>query len=58
MSWGRSRGGGKVAAESEREKAYVHDDGFYAQHEIELQTGTSATALDPGASRITLADCE
>jgi NADPH-dependent 2,4-dienoyl-CoA reductase/sulfur reductase-like enzyme len=45
-----------LRGESEREKAYVHDDGFYAQHEIELLTDTTATAIDPGASRITLDD--
>ncbi len=42
--------------ESEREKAYVHEDGFYAQHEIELETGTTVTAIDPGASRVSLGD--
>jgi 3-phenylpropionate/trans-cinnamate dioxygenase ferredoxin reductase subunit len=45
-----------LRGESEREKAYVHEAGFYAQHEIELLTDTTATAIDPGASRITLDD--
>jgi 3-phenylpropionate/trans-cinnamate dioxygenase ferredoxin reductase subunit len=45
-----------LRGESEREKTYVHEDGFYAQHEIELLTDTTATAIDPGASRITLDD--
>jgi 3-phenylpropionate/trans-cinnamate dioxygenase ferredoxin reductase subunit len=45
-----------LRGESEREKAYVHEAGFYAQHEIELLTDTTATAIDPGASRVTLED--
>ena len=45
-----------LRGESEREKAYVHEQGFYEQHEIELLADTTATAIDPGASRVTLAD--
>jgi 3-phenylpropionate/trans-cinnamate dioxygenase ferredoxin reductase subunit len=45
-----------LRGESERDKAYVHEAGFYAQHEIELLTDTTATAIDPGTSRITLHD--
>jgi 3-phenylpropionate/trans-cinnamate dioxygenase ferredoxin reductase component len=45
-----------LRGESERDKAYVHEAGFYAQHDIELLTDTTVTAIDPGASRITLHD--
>ena len=45
-----------LRGESEREKAYVHERGFYEQHQIELLAETTATAIDPGASRVTLAD--
>ena len=45
-----------LRGESEREKAYVHEQGFYEQHEVELLADTTATAIDPGASRVTLAD--
>src|SRR4249920_3756290 len=45
-----------LRGESEREKAYVHPDGFYAQQDIELETGVTVTAIDPGASRVTLDD--
>ncbi|MGH2865857.1 MAG: NAD(P)/FAD-dependent oxidoreductase [Solirubrobacteraceae bacterium] len=44
-----------LRGESPREQAYVHEEGFYAQHEIELQTDTAVTAIDPGRSRLTLA---
>lgn len=36
-------------------KLYVHDEGFYADNEIELLTGTRAESLDPGAHEVTLA---
>lgn len=32
----------------------MHAADFYEQHEIELMTGTTVTAIDPGASRVTL----
>src|SRR3954467_11253200 len=43
-----------LRAEAPREKAYVHSVGFYGERDIDLVTGTSVTALDPGRSRITL----
>jgi 3-phenylpropionate/trans-cinnamate dioxygenase ferredoxin reductase subunit len=42
--------------ESPREKTYVHEPGFYAEQQIELETDTTVTAIDPGRSRVTLAD--
>jgi 3-phenylpropionate/trans-cinnamate dioxygenase ferredoxin reductase subunit len=43
-----------LRGESEREKAFVHPEEFYAQHQIELITGRSATKLDPASSTLTL----
>ena len=37
-------------------KLYVHDEGFYADHNIELLTGTRVASVDPGAHEVTLAD--
>jgi 3-phenylpropionate/trans-cinnamate dioxygenase ferredoxin reductase component len=45
-----------LRGESEREKAYVHPESFYAEHDIELRTDTTVTAIDPAASRVTLDD--
>jgi 3-phenylpropionate/trans-cinnamate dioxygenase ferredoxin reductase subunit len=45
-----------LRGESERAKAYVHPDGFYAQQEIELVTGVTVTGIEPGSSRVTLDD--
>jgi 3-phenylpropionate/trans-cinnamate dioxygenase ferredoxin reductase subunit len=43
-----------LRGESPREKAYVHPEAFYGEHDIELMTETAVTALDPARSRITL----
>ncbi len=43
-----------LRGESDRDKAYVHAADFYDEHDIELMTGTTVTAIDPGASRVTL----
>jgi 3-phenylpropionate/trans-cinnamate dioxygenase ferredoxin reductase subunit len=43
-----------LRAESAREKAYVHPEGFYREHDIELMTETAVTAVDPALSTITL----
>jgi 3-phenylpropionate/trans-cinnamate dioxygenase ferredoxin reductase component len=45
-----------LRGESPREKTYVHEQGFYEQHQIELETGASVIELDPAQSRIKLAD--
>jgi len=45
-----------LRGESEREQAYVHEEGFYSEHEISLLTGTTATEIDPAMSRVMLED--
>jgi 3-phenylpropionate/trans-cinnamate dioxygenase ferredoxin reductase subunit len=45
-----------LRGEAEREKAYVHPAGFYEEHSIELETGTTVAAIDPGTSRVLLED--
>jgi 3-phenylpropionate/trans-cinnamate dioxygenase ferredoxin reductase subunit len=40
--------------ESPREKAYVHPENFYAEHDIELLTGTAVTTLDLARKQVTL----
>ncbi|HMH47729.1 MAG TPA: FAD-dependent oxidoreductase [Solirubrobacteraceae bacterium] len=45
-----------LRGESPREKAYVHEQGFYQQHQIELETDATVSAIDPAQSRVTLAD--
>ena len=43
-----------LRGESPRDKLFVHDASFYADHDVELRTGTTATALDPASSVVTL----
>jgi 3-phenylpropionate/trans-cinnamate dioxygenase ferredoxin reductase component len=43
-----------LRSESPREKAYVHPEAFYREHDIELVTDAAVTALDPGRSLVTL----
>ena len=37
-----------------REKVYVHDERFYAEHDIELQLGRTAVRLDPSNGELEL----
>src|SRR3954462_4883069 len=37
-------------------KPFVHPEGFYEENDIELLTGTRATAIDPGARQVVLDD--
>ena len=45
-----------LRGESEREKAYVHKVEYYEEHEIELVSGATVNAVDPGAATVTLDD--
>ncbi|MFI1380644.1 NAD(P)/FAD-dependent oxidoreductase [Embleya sp. NPDC020886] len=47
---------GYLLGKEERAKAYVHSEGWYADHGIDLRLDTTATALDPAAHRLTLGD--
>jgi 3-phenylpropionate/trans-cinnamate dioxygenase ferredoxin reductase subunit len=47
-----------LRGEAGREKVYVHDEGFYAEHGIELRLGRTATALDTSRNQVTLDDGE
>jgi 3-phenylpropionate/trans-cinnamate dioxygenase ferredoxin reductase subunit len=41
-----------------RETVYVHDEGFYAEHDIDLRLGRTAVELNTAASELTLDDGE
>ncbi|HET6212677.1 MAG TPA: FAD-dependent oxidoreductase [Micromonosporaceae bacterium] len=49
---------GYLQAKDPRDKAYVHDAQWYADHAVELLLGRHATALDPAAHTVTLDDGE
>jgi 3-phenylpropionate/trans-cinnamate dioxygenase ferredoxin reductase subunit len=45
-----------LRGESAREKAYVHAEAFYAERDVELITGRTATGLDAEGRKLTLDD--
>jgi 3-phenylpropionate/trans-cinnamate dioxygenase ferredoxin reductase subunit len=47
-----------LRGEAGREKLYVHDEGFYAEHEIELRLGRTATSLNTTTRELALDDDE
>jgi 3-phenylpropionate/trans-cinnamate dioxygenase ferredoxin reductase subunit len=47
-----------LRGEAGAEKLYVHDEGFYADRDIELRLGRTAIGLDPSARQLALDDGE
>ena len=47
-----------LRGEAGREKVYVHEEGFYAEHYIELRLGRAAVGLDPSSRELALDDGE
>ncbi|HWD64815.1 MAG TPA: FAD-dependent oxidoreductase [Solirubrobacteraceae bacterium] len=47
-----------LQGKAERDKTYVHEAGFYEEHDIDLRTGTTVQAIDPRAGRVRLEDGE
>jgi NADPH-dependent 2,4-dienoyl-CoA reductase/sulfur reductase-like enzyme len=39
---------------ADRDSVFVHDAGWYAEHDVDLRTGVRAARLDPAAHRLTL----
>jgi 3-phenylpropionate/trans-cinnamate dioxygenase ferredoxin reductase subunit len=49
---------GYLLGTEERDKAFVHEPGWYAEHDVELRLGTTVTALDRTAKQVELAGAE
>jgi 3-phenylpropionate/trans-cinnamate dioxygenase ferredoxin reductase component len=47
-----------LRGEAGREKIYVHDEGFYAERDIDLRLGRTAISLNTSASEVALDDGE
>ncbi|MFD9870232.1 NAD(P)/FAD-dependent oxidoreductase [Streptomyces niveus] len=47
---------GYLQGKDERETAFVHPSGWYAEHDVDLRLGTTVTAIDPAAHEVALAD--
>jgi 3-phenylpropionate/trans-cinnamate dioxygenase ferredoxin reductase component len=43
-----------LRGEAGRDKVYVHDEGFYAEHDIELRAGLTVTRLDTSSGELEL----
>jgi len=49
---------GYLQGAEERQSIFVHDDGWYAEHAIDLRLGTTVTAIDRGLRQVVLASGE
>jgi 3-phenylpropionate/trans-cinnamate dioxygenase ferredoxin reductase subunit len=47
---------GYLLGDSPREDARVHPEGFYEEHDIQLEQGTTVASIDAGAHAVQLAD--
>jgi 3-phenylpropionate/trans-cinnamate dioxygenase ferredoxin reductase component len=47
-----------LRGEADRDSLYVHQEGFYAAHDIELRPSTQVRSIDPAARRVELASGE
>jgi 3-phenylpropionate/trans-cinnamate dioxygenase ferredoxin reductase component len=47
-----------LRGETDRDSLYVHQDGFYANHEIELRTSTPVSSIAPSGHQLKLASGE
>ena len=47
---------GYLIGSAERDSAFVHEPGWYAEHDVELHLGQPVVHLDPAAHTITLGD--
>ncbi|MFI6588229.1 NAD(P)/FAD-dependent oxidoreductase [Embleya sp. NPDC050493] len=47
---------GYLLGRDERDSVYVHPPGWYAEHDVDLRLGVTATAVDPAGHEVTLAD--
>ncbi len=49
---------GYLLGKDGRDSIFVHEEGWYAEHDVELRLGTTATAIDRAARQVTLAGGE
>jgi 3-phenylpropionate/trans-cinnamate dioxygenase ferredoxin reductase subunit len=47
---------GLLLGTAERETVFVHEAGWYAEHDVDLRTGVRATAIDRAARKVQLGD--
>jgi 3-phenylpropionate/trans-cinnamate dioxygenase ferredoxin reductase subunit len=47
---------GYLQGKDDKSAIYVHEEGWYATHDVDLRLGVAATSLDPGARQLRLSD--
>jgi NADPH-dependent 2,4-dienoyl-CoA reductase/sulfur reductase-like enzyme len=47
---------GVLLGNDDESSVYVHDEGWYSEHNVDLRTGVEATAIDRGARQVRLSD--
>src|ERR1700735_3957216 len=47
---------GYLLGRDEKASIYVHDEGWYAEHDLDLRRGGEAVAIDPAARQVRMAD--
>jgi 3-phenylpropionate/trans-cinnamate dioxygenase ferredoxin reductase subunit len=47
---------GFLLGKDEKSSVYVHEEGWYAEHDVDLRLGVAASAIDRAARRVGLAD--
>jgi NADPH-dependent 2,4-dienoyl-CoA reductase/sulfur reductase-like enzyme len=45
---------GYLLGKDKRESIFVHEDGWYAEHSVDLRRGTTVASVDPSGHRVTL----
>ena len=45
-----------LLGKADRETIYVHPEEWYAEHDVDLRLGATVTGVDPGRTRVSLAD--
>ncbi len=49
---------GYLLGKDEKSSIYVHEEGWYAEHDVDLRLSTPVRVLDPAGQRVTTADGE
>ena len=47
---------GYLLGKDEKSTIYVHEEGWYAEHEVDLRLGVTVTSVDPAGRTVTTAD--
>src|SRR5215471_5491370 len=49
---------GYLMGKEEKSAIYIHEEGWYAEHDVDLRLGVTVTSVDPAGRTVTTADGE